>query len=303
MIFNNIFLILYNFLFLLSKMEEIADTSKIGSGGFLTSLITILISGIISILILIIKGRDERKKIKIEREADRESDLMKMQMEFAKNDQKITERDRLIQQQMIGLDNKVVQLSMDMVEIKGNSQFKKELMNSLREISANIIDYNVNLGCNFKNVMMIMAREIEDFALRFYYSDMRGVEHEIVPYLKIDMESRIFKFKIYLDFLNLETKTIMDNGIRRKLSFLEFIADTEIRKTIDDTIKQLSDDGLKEEDVIELFQKFLGDFFKEFIKSINSWENIEKQNLKDTILKKSSGEIERLRDELKFPEE
>jgi len=228
----------------------------------LIQLMAIILSGIFGWGASMINGRQERKKIKLE---------------AAENNKKISERDALLMDQMRGFDNKLVDLSMGFLEFKENNEFKSRLMNSMRSIATNLIDYNVDLDAKYKHLIMQMAREFEDFAMRFYYSDMRGITHAITPYLRIDMESRISKFETYAEHINSKPKIFKYTaGKEEEIIFLDYLKKTNLYSKIELLLFVLEKNGLSPDKVIEEFGKFISDFFKVFIHVVNEWENIGK---------------------------
>jgi len=234
------------------------DTSN--DRAIIGSIVAIVISGIIGWITSLINGKNERKKTKLE---------------FVENNKKISERDRLMMDQMKGFDNKLVEISMDVLEIKNNGNFKSRLMNSMRVVSTNIIDYNVDLEPKYKHIIMQMAREFEDFAFRFYYSDMRGISHEISPFLRIDMDSRISKFYEYAVYINPNPKRYPSaKGKAEWIYFSDFLKSSNMQNKIEILLGILEKNGLSPDDVIEEFEKFISLFFKEFIITINRWDNI-----------------------------
>ena len=203
---------------------------------------------------------------------------------------------------MKGFDNKLVEISMDLLEIKNDMSFKSRLMNSMRSMVTNIIDYNVELDVKYKHLIMQMAREFEEFALRFYYSDMRGTVHEITPFLQIDMDSRVSKFDTYMCHINPEPKKITSAfGKGTWLYFNKYINESDAIKRINKLLALLEKNGLSPDKVIEEFEAFISGFFKDFIKSALEWEAIgkkiiidkkESQMLDDDILNEIRREAE-----------
>jgi len=265
-------------------LEAAEPINIISHWQILGSLGAILLSGLIGWISALINGKIERAKIKLQ---------------FDKNNEKISERDRLIMDQMKGFDNKLVEISMDIIEIKNDTSFRSRLMNSIRTIATNIIDYNVDLDSKYKHLIMQMAREFEDFALRFYYSDMRGISHEISPFLRIDMDSRIAKFETYAEHINAKPKKyVSPSGKVSWIFFGDFLLKTDIMVHINKLILILEKNGLSPNDVIEQFDKFISVFFKDFIKAILIWEAIGKK----IIIEKENDmlnddEIEEIRNE------
>jgi hypothetical protein len=271
---------------LLTAAPEIGQNidKPLDSNVLLYNIFAIVASGIIGWVGSMIKGNQEIKKIKAEAQ---------------KSESRYSEGSRLIADQMRGFDLKLVELSFQFLEYKKNSEFKATLMNVMRAKATNIIDYNVDLDLKYKDLMMQISREFEDFALRFYYSDMRGIPHQISPFLRIDMNSRIAKFKSYVEHINKEEKIFeYSTGKKETITFLEFLTgekkftiskkspiintlnkDVEIKSKLMDIIEVLlvvlEKNGLKPDDVIEKFEGFIGDFFKEFIHVINNWDDID----------------------------
>jgi len=271
---------------LLTLISEITPNinKPLDSNVLIYNIIAIVASGIIGWVGSMIKGNQEIKKIKAEAQ---------------KSESRYSEGSRLIADQMRGFDNTLVNLSFEFLEYKKNSEFKATLMNIMRAKATNIIDYNVDLDLKYKNLMMQIAIEFENFALRFYYSDMRGIPHQISPFLRIDMNSRIAKFKTYVQHINSEEKVFeYSTGKKETISFLEFLTgekkftiskkssiinglnkDVEVKSKLMDIIEVLlvllEKNGLKPDDVIEKFEEFISDFFKEFIHVINNWEDID----------------------------
>jgi hypothetical protein len=164
---------------------------------------------------------------------------------------------------------------MNFLEHKKDNEFKSRLMNMMRTKSANIIDYNVDLDSKYKHILMRIAREFEDFAFRFYYSHMRGIEHEITPYLKIDMESRVSLIESIIKRINPKPKKYTYNtGKKKSIFFLDLINESKLKKEIDVLLFILQKNGLSPEKVIEVFEKFIGSYFKEFLVVINQWEEL-----------------------------
>lgn len=224
-------------------------------------IIAIIVSGVIGWGSSIINSRNERKKITLERELQ---------------DQKWDERDRLVMDRITGMENKVVELSMSFLEFRKNNEFRSRLMNMFRAKATNIIDYNVDLNPKYKHLLMKVAREFEDFALRFYYSDMRGVEHQISQYLKIDMESRIDSIENIMRRINPKPKKFKySTGKTKPIYFVDYIKESILNKEIRLLIIILQRNGLSPDDVVKLFDRFISNLFKEFIVLVNDWEDME----------------------------
>jgi len=206
----------------------------------------------------------ERKKNKLEKE---------------ENDKKAQERDDLLIGEIKSFNDKLNNLTLVFFEFKENVEFKSRLMNSMRAIATNIIDYNVDLKSEYKHMLTLLAREFEDFALRFYYSDMRGVSHEISPFLRIDMDSRVVKFEERIERHQTKPKAYTySTGKEVKIEFDEYIKKSKLKDKIELLLMLLEKNGLTPDKVVEEFEKFIGGFFKTFIHIINEWEDLKEYN-------------------------
>lgn len=254
------------------SLLEITNPEVTTNVGLIYNIIAIITTGLITWILTIARGNHEIKKIKVQ--AEENNKTYKLQIE--ENNKKYTERDALIAEEIRGLSNKMVALSMDFLEYKKKSEFKSRLMNAMRTMATNIIDFNVDLKPLYKHLCMQMAREFEDFALRFYYSDMRGISHEIAPYLRIDMDSRISKFEAYAQHLDTKDKIFKySTGKKVILNFQEYLNNSKLKNIIDVLLMVLEKNGLNEDQVIEKFEEFMGKFFKEFIRLIHEWEELD----------------------------
>lgn len=275
-----------------AAFNEINDAVTDANNSNNNILVTIVAAAVASMLgwvSSIINGRQERKKIQTSYQEERK----KIQTEYQEQQKQVTERDRLLMDQMRGFDNKLVELSMTLFEHKTNNEFKSNLMNTMRSKATNIIDYSVDLDHKYKHLMMRIAREFEDFAFRFYYSDMRGVEHEITPYLKIDLSSRVATIESIIEHITPKPKKFTyTTGKEEPVYLIDMIKESKIKREIQLLLIILQRNGLSPEKVIEVFEKFLGNFFKEFLVIVNQWEelkdwdndeqeNIEKKEIKE----------------------
>lgn len=200
----------------------------------------------------------------------------KYKLEKIERDEKAQKKDDFLIEQIKGFNDKLIKLSLVFFEFKENVEFKGRLMNSMRAIATNIIDYNVDLEPKFKHMLTLLAREFEDFALRFYYSDMRGISHEISPFLRIDMDSRVAKFEERIERLKTKPKVyVYSTGKEMKIEFCDYIKESKLKDKIELLLMLLEKNGLTPNKVIEEFEKFIGNFFKTFIHIINEWEDLK----------------------------
>lgn len=251
--------------------DAVKDTNN-NNGNILVTIIAAALASVLGWVSSIINGKQERKKIQVSYKEERK----KIQTEYQEQQKQVSERDRLLMDQMRGFDNKLVELSMAFLEHKKNNEFKSHLMNTMRSKATNIIDYNVDLDPKYKHLMMQIAREFEDFAFRFYYSEMRGVEHEITPYLKIDLSSRVATIEGIVEHISPKPKKfVYSTGKEKPVYLIEMIKESKIKREIQLLLIILQRNGLSPEKVIEVFEKFLGNFFKEFLIIVNQWEELK----------------------------
>ena len=253
---------------LLLEISEgiISKTGDSNGISIIFQILLMLASAIASAFLAVVKGNQKIKEIKAENN---------------ENKKILTEREKLLSEQVRGSENKLVTLSFEFLEVKNNFLFITELSNKIKKISTNVIDSNVHLKNEYKYLLMLLADEIEDFAIGYYESNMKKKNHEFFPYLTLDFNSKLLKLDAIVNNVCNDIKKIkiIENGIEteHEITFAQYCKKTlELREMSKNLITKLLDSEREYslDEIIAIFEEFVKEYLKGYIKLLNNWNEI-----------------------------
>ena len=199
---------------------------------------------------------------------------IKTRSDNRKNTTKIS---NLVKSQLQGMQNQVVKVGMSIEDVKGivgdlktDTDFRNILKNSVRSEAARIVDISIGLETEYKNILMYWSKQIEDLALKFYYSPYRNNAAEMRKYLDVDIESRMSMVKYYTDHILHEPKLFNSE----KIFFSDFLSKCEAYNALTVLIIRLVANGIKRDEVATIFSEFVEKFFKDIIKATIIWKTL-----------------------------
>jgi hypothetical protein len=195
---------------------------------------------------------------------------VKSHFEGRKNRRELSARDKLLTNELRGLQNKVMKIGESIDNLKLDTDFRNGLKNSIRIEASRIVNLSYDLEPYFKNILMFWAVQIEDLSLKYYYSPYRNNHDELEKYLTVDIESRKSIVENYAN--NLVEYSKVYNG--KKILFTSFLEKTDAYKKLDLFIMRLVQNGMSEDQVTEEFVKFIHRFFEHIIKAIVIWRTL-----------------------------
>ncbi len=204
------------------------------------------------------------------------------------NEKKLSNRDviltdslRDVETIVIGTKDEVKELRQEVKELRQETDFERVLRNSISSSGSQIANLNYGLNSNAKNIVTFVTRQIEDFAFLFYYSPYRGEPDEMEDYLQTDVKEKKAKACIFIDSVYKPIKVFKN----KKYKLSTFLEDIDTLKGVDKylscntimelLIMDLKENGLNKAKTIEKFTKFINEYLKSLIKTINHFDNLE----------------------------
>jgi hypothetical protein len=183
----------------------------------------------------------------------------------------------LWKESFVRLENKVVQIAMSLDEMKNNEQFSIQFKNTLANKS------KLNLAFSYvpeiyKDILVYWSEIIEKFGLRYYYSNYRsGDKKELEDFLQNDITMKINELNRYMNVIIKTPKAYK----KAKIYFSDYINGSNIHSKTQLLIVRLVENGLTPKKLIETFDKYLEDFYSDFLEQISFWDKLEDYKFMD----------------------
>lgn len=180
----------------------------------------------------------------------------------------------LFKNRLSGFENSLAKITADFKEFKDDYLFRKKIRNKIRFQANEMVTYETSLDPKYHSMLLNFAREIEDFALLFYYCDERGKNYAIRSYLEKDMSKIISNFETEMKHINDDPRLYISPNKKEELVYYDkLILESGIysrsfdKNTYTDRlIQRLVENGFKStEEVIDLFVKYTKDSFSQII--------------------------------------
>jgi hypothetical protein len=180
----------------------------------------------------------------------------------------------LVNNRLSGFENSLAKLLADFKEFKDDYLFRKKIRNKIRFQANEMVTYETSLDPKYHSMLLNFSREIEDFALLFYYCDERGKIYAIRDYLEKDISKVISNFETEMRAVNKDPKLYISPNKKEDLIYYDkMILDSGVySKTFDKNtytdklIQRLVENGFKStEEIIDLFVKYIKDSFSQII--------------------------------------
>lgn len=187
---------------------------------------------------------------------------------------KLTERDKMLTEGLRGLENEVVKVGMAMKDLKDETDFERVLKNAVRSTANQITNHSYQ-DDNYKNILMYVAGQTEDFALLFYYSPYRNKPAEQEKYLQAYIDEKRMKIKTFVDSASCDIKVY--NGHKYILS--AFLKEMNIHRHTELLALDLKRNGLSKIDIVERFTDFTNTVLDETIKAFIIYKGLDSYNI------------------------
>lgn len=181
----------------------------------------------------------------------------------------------LVNNRLSGFENSLAKLLADFKEFKDDYLFRKKIRNKIRFQANEMVSYETSLDDKYHHMLLNFAREIEDFALLFYYCDERGKNYAVRSYIEKDMAKIISNFESEMKHINTNPKLYITPNGKESLTYYHKLIEgagifsfTFDKNTLTDKLVQrLVENGFKTTDeIIDLFVKYIYDTFFHIIK-------------------------------------
>ncbi len=191
-----------------------------------------------------------------------------------KNKKTFSDRDKLISGKLYDMGNSLVEIKEDLNSLKGDIDFRNILRNQIRVKTSQIVDFNIDIELEYKNIMMAFGEMAEELALKFYYSEHRNDSLEMKKYLESLIKFEKAKIKNLIDTYILELKVY--GKPKKRIKFSDFIEerDVDAYRKLEMLKLELVKNGLRQEDVIKKFTIFLEYLLKDFMSVIVVWKRL-----------------------------
>ena len=215
----------------------------------------------------------KQAKIKSEEEAVR-----KEIERDSKDERRLSAQTTLILEKIGDIEEKVTNMESILIPHILDSEFLIKFKDRLQTRANNIFQAERNLSDEHKKILNFWVEVIERFALRFCYSTKRkSNKKEVTEFLESQLRIKITEFEsiiessipkpklfkckniYFVDFLKSSIKDNFNN-IRPLHTITELL------------ILRMVENGLSPDSMIELFDNYINDFFKEYFKKLDAWE-------------------------------
>lgn len=180
----------------------------------------------------------------------------------------------LFKNRLSGFENSLAKITADFKEFKDDYLFRKKIRNKIRFQANELVTYETSLDPKYHSMLLNFSREIEEFALLFYYCDERGKNYVIRDYLEKDMSKVISNFENQMCLINKDPKIYLSPNKKEDLIYYDKLilesgvySRTFDKNTYTDKlIQRLVENGFKStEEIIDLFVKYVKDSFSQII--------------------------------------
>jgi len=175
------------------------------------------------------------------------------------------------------LNSTLTTMGGDIKEVKEKVQtlensdiFKHSLQESIRQRSTQIISFST-LTDTYKNILSAWARHLEDLAFKFYYSKARGSEDDLERYLNIESPGKLTSLENYQNSLVPNPKNF--KGAPTTLT--EYLqTNSKVYSSWGLLIERLIENGIAEDELITIFEKFVTKILEANIDGFIAWEQL-----------------------------
>jgi hypothetical protein len=229
-------------------------------------LVGILIGALVTLGLAWIKGYHDSQKID-----------KKINEKEAIQDAKLIAQVKFIVDEIKGISTIVTNIQNDLEHHINETNFVSDLVNSIRSKSKQFLYSSIGLNQKYKNILGYWADVIEKFGVDYYNNKNRKKDYVILEKELIqDMNRNLDDFDSYMDDFISELKLIKG----RKYRFSTYLKDFQVHNKTHVLISRLIENGFKSPDkIIEVFVKYIDDYYTNFATAINIWESAEEYSL------------------------
>jgi len=229
---------------------------------------------ILLLVVWFVKQTYETKKQKKEQEAQREQD----KKELSAQDKLVANRLKVIENNVFNIKDMIKEVKTGLGTLKDDNDFRNKLRNAIRIKSSTIINANFGTNDKFKNILLSWEKEIEDFALIWFYSELRGKKDKdkMYKFLKPYIDNRIHVLSHIINNSVKEVR-VLPSTDKKGILFSEFLDQYKVYNQIEVLIMVLSKNGMTKHDVLETFECFIDDFYRAILVAVTLWITLEQK--------------------------
>lgn len=192
-----------------------------------------------------------------------------------KNDKKYS---RQMLDRIKGLENQQDILKEMIKDVIKNIEFEHEFSNIIAGRAAQIVNANVSIGQEYKDLLMEAANQFKEIGLLFHNSDLRGNKYKMSELIEAELHTRLWSIENTMNHISPEDKVYsFGTGNEEDVNFISLFKKSKAHKKIELLTLKLKKNGLDNESLIALFEEFINEFLKELAIFILEWEGLKKK--------------------------